>query len=43
MGITCKPIGKLQSTMRKMENDLERQKKETKIKKEDKKKDGEKN
>jgi hypothetical protein len=38
MGITCKPIGKFQSTMRKIENDLEQHKKKTKEKKENKKK-----
>jgi Sec-independent protein translocase protein TatA len=38
MGITCKPIGKFQSIMRKMENELERQKKEEKAVKTSKKK-----
>jgi hypothetical protein len=33
MGITCKPVGGVRSIMRKMENELERQKKEVKKKK----------
>jgi hypothetical protein len=39
MGITCKPIKKVESIMQKMENELERQKKLNK----EKKKEGEKN
>ena len=37
MGITCKPVGKFQSIMRKMENQLEVERKATKEKKEAKK------
>ena len=37
MGITCKPTGKFQSIMRKMENQLEAERKATKEKKEAKK------
>lgn len=37
MGITCKPVGKFQSIMKKMENELERQKKLAKEKREAKK------
>ena len=37
MGITCKAIGKFQSIMRKMENQLEAEKKAAKEKKENKK------
>ena len=34
MGITCKPVGKFQSIMKKMENQLEAEKKVAKEKKE---------
>ena len=34
MGITCKPVGKFQSIMRKMENQLEAERKAAKEKKE---------
>ena len=34
MGITCKPVGKFQSVMRKMENQLEVERKAAKEKKE---------
>ena len=34
MGITCKPVGKFQSIMRKMENQLEAERKVAKEKKE---------
>lgn len=37
MGIACKPVGKFQSIMRKMENQLEAERKATKEKKEAKK------
>ena len=37
MGITCKPLGKFQSIMRKMENQLEAERKAAKEKKEAKK------
>ena len=37
MGITCKPVGKFQSIMKKMENQLEAKRKATKEKKEAKK------
>ena len=37
MGITCKPIGKFQSVMKKMENQLEAERKAAKEKKEAKK------
>ena len=37
MGITCKPVGKFQSIMRKMENQLEAERKAAKEKKEAKK------
>ena len=37
MGISCKPVGRFQSTMKKMENELERQKKLAKEKREAKK------
>ena len=37
MGITCKPVGKFQSIMRKMKNQLEAEKKAAKEKKEAKK------
>ena len=37
MGITCKPVGKFQSIMKKMENQLEAEKKVAKEKKEEKK------
>ena len=37
MGITCKPTGKFQSMMRKMENQLEAERKVAKEKKESKK------
>ena len=37
MGITCKPVSKMQSIMRKMENQLEAEKKDAKEKKETKK------
>ena len=37
MGITCKPVGKFQSIMRKMENQLETERKAAKEKKEAKK------
>ena len=37
MGITCKPVGKFQSVMRKMENQLEAERKAVKEKKESKK------
>lgn len=40
MGITAKPYGKMQSIMRKMENELEAQKRAAKEKKESKKKGG---
>ena len=33
MGVNCKPVGKQKSTMQKMENELEKQKKAMKIKK----------
>ena len=33
MGITCKPVGKFQSIMKKMQNELEKQKKAMKTKK----------
>ena len=38
MGITCKSVGKFQSIMRKMENQLETERKAAKEKKEAKKK-----
>ena len=34
MGITCKPVGKFQSIMKKMENQLEAERKAAKEKKE---------
>ena len=34
MGVTCKPVGKFQSIMRKMKNQLEAEKKAAKEKKE---------
>ena len=34
MGITCKPVGKFQSIMKKMENQLEAERKDAKEKKE---------
>ena len=34
MGITCKPVGKFQSIMRKMENQLEAERKAAKEKRE---------
>ena len=37
MGITCKPVGKFQSIMKKMENKLEAERKAAKEKKEAKK------
>ena len=37
MGITCKPVGKFQSIMKKMENQLEAERKAAKEKKEAKK------
>ena len=37
MGITCKPVSKMQSIMRKMENQLEAERKVAKEKKEAKK------
>ena len=37
MGVTCKPVGKFQSIMRKMENQLEAERKSAKEKKESKK------
>ena len=37
MGITCKPVGKFQSIMKKMENQLEAERKAVKEKKEAKK------
>ena len=37
MGITAKPVGKFQSIMRKMKNQLEAERKATKEKKENKK------
>ena len=37
MGITCKPVGKQKSMMRKMENQLEAERKAAKEKKEAKK------
>ena len=37
MGITCKPVGKFQSIMHKMENQLEADRKDAKEKKEAKK------
>ena len=37
MGITCKPVGKFQSVIRKMENQLEVERKAAKEKKEAKK------
>ena len=37
MGITCKPVGKFQSIMKKMKNQLEAERKATKEKKEAKK------
>ena len=37
MGITCKPVSKMQSIMRKMENQLESERKAAKEKKEAKK------
>ena len=37
MGITCKPVGKFHSIMRKMENKLEAERKAAKEKKEAKK------
>ena len=37
MGITCKPVSKMQSIMRKMENQLEAERKAAKEKKEAKK------
>ena len=40
MGITCKPVGKFQSIMRKMENQLEAERKAAKEKKESKSKNG---
>ena len=33
MGVNCKPVGKQKSTMQKMENELEKQKKAMKVKK----------
>ena len=36
MGIACKPVGKFQSIMHKMENQLEAEKKAAKEKKEEK-------
>ena len=36
MGITCKPVGKFQSIMRKMENQLEAERKAAKEKRETK-------
>ena len=38
MGITCKPVGKFQSIMHKMDNQLEAERKTAKEKKEAKKK-----
>ena len=38
MGITCKPVGKFQSIMKKMENQLEAERKAAKEKKESKSK-----
>ena len=40
MGITCKPTGKFQSIMRKMENQLEAERRAAKEKKESKSKNG---
>ena len=40
MGITCKPVGKFQSIMRKMENQLEAERKAAKEKNESKSKKG---
>ncbi len=40
MGIACKSVGKFQSIMRKMENQLEAERKATKEKKESKSKNG---
>lgn len=40
MGITAKPVGKFQSIMRKMENQLEAERKAAKEKKESKSKKG---
>ena len=37
MGITCKPVGRFQSIMRKMENQLEAERNAAKEKKENKK------
>lgn len=37
MGVTCKPVGKFQSVIRKMENQLEVERKAAKEKKEAKK------
>ena len=37
MGITCKPVGKFQSVMRKMQNQLEAERKAAKEKREAKK------
>ena len=37
MGITCEPVSKMHSIMRKMENQLEAERKATKEKKENKK------
>lgn len=37
MGITCKPVGKFQSIMKKMDNQLEAERKAAKEKKESKK------
>ena len=40
MGLTVKPVSKMQSIMRKMENQLEAERKATKEKKESKSKNG---
>jgi hypothetical protein len=37
MGITCKPIGKFEGILRKVENKAEQQRKESKIRKDNKK------
>lgn len=37
MGITCKPVGKFQSIIKKMENQLEAERKAAKTKKKEKK------
>ena len=37
MGVTCKPVGKFQSIMRKMESQLEAERKDAKERKEAKK------